>query len=93
MKAYYVVSSNINCLGYQRGRLFVRFNSGQTYSYDKVPFPVFRTLKESDSVGNAFHRLVRGHYPYQKLEQDPFGDTPNPLKGMGIPATKFKAAH
>lgn len=72
MKAHYVVSSNINCLGYQRGRLFVRFNSGQTYSYDKVPFPVFRTLKESDSVGNTFHRLVRGHFPYHKLEQDPF---------------------
>lgn len=72
MRAHYVVSSNINCLGYQRGKLFVRFNSGQTYSYDKVPFPVFRTLKESDSVGSAFHRLVRGHFPYHKLEQDPF---------------------
>ena len=75
MRAHYVVSSNINCLGYQRGRLFVRFNSGQTYSYEKVPFPVFRTLKESNSVGNTFHRLVRGHFPYQKMEKDPFVKT------------------
>lgn len=72
MKPTYVVSSNINCLGYRRGQLFIRFNSGQTYSYDGVPFPVFRTLKESSSVGQAFHRLVRGHFPYKKLDSAPF---------------------
>ena len=72
MRPTYVVSSNINCLGYARGKLFIRFNNGCTYSYDRVPFPVFRTLKESDSVGSAFHRLVRGKFPYTKLDHDPF---------------------
>ena len=72
MRPNYVVSSNINCIGYTRGQLFIRFNSGQTYSYDRVPYPVFRTLKESDSVGSTFHRLVRGKFEYHKLDNDPF---------------------
>lgn len=72
MRPLYVVSSNINALGYRRGKLFIRFNSGVSYSYDKVPFPVFRALEQSDSVGSAFHRLVRGKYPYTRLDSDPF---------------------
>ena len=76
MRPHYVVSSNINALGYSRGKLFIRFNSGVTYSYDRVPFPVFRSLEQSDSVGQTFHRLVRGKFPYTKLDNDPFAKKP-----------------
>lgn len=72
MRPHYVVSSNINALGYSRGKLFIRFSSGVSYNYDKVPFPVFRALEQSDSVGSAFHRLVRGKFQYTKLDNDPF---------------------
>lgn len=74
-----VVSSNIQTLGYKRGSLFIRFNSGVAYSYESVPFDVFRKLSEAESVGKAFHADVRGRYAYKKLDNDPFTGSANVL--------------
>lgn len=67
-----VLSSNVQTLGYQRGSLYIKFLSGHVYSYDHVPYEVFRGLSEAESVGKAFHADVRGRYPYHKLDNDPF---------------------
>ena len=77
MQAHYVVSSNIDALGYQQGRLFIRFKSGVSYAYDKVDFGVFNALQKAESVGQSFHRLVKGKYRYTKLEEDPFAHRPH----------------
>jgi hypothetical protein len=67
-----VSSSNIEQVGYRRGSLFIRFNSGATYSYDQVPFEIFQHLIDAESAGKTFHKEVRGKYKYHKLETDPF---------------------
>lgn len=77
MKAVHVVSSNIDAIGYQNGKLFIRFNSGTAYSYDAVPYTVFSEMqdengKDEGSVGRYFHRHVRSKFPYHKLNVDPF---------------------
>lgn len=69
---FYVVSSNIDAVGYQRGTLYIRFKSGCSYSYDKVPFTIYDVLTKVESAGKAFHQMVKGKFRYTKLEQDPF---------------------
>lgn len=67
-----IVSSNIQTLGYRRGSLYIKFNSGHVYRYDQVSYKVFRGLSEAESVGKMFHADVRGRYRGQKLDNDPF---------------------
>ena len=38
----HLTSSNLDVAGYRQGRLFIRFKSGCTYSYDHVPFECFQ---------------------------------------------------
>lgn len=52
--------------------LFTKFNNGQIYSYDNVPYSVFKTLKKTNkknnSVGSEFNSLVKnGGYEYKRL--------------------------
>ena len=68
----HLISSNLDVAGYRHGRLLIRFKSGCTYSYDRVPFECFRGLIDADSSGQFFHREIRGKYRYTKMEQDPF---------------------
>lgn len=67
-----VESSNISALAFEEpSYLFVRFNSGDTYRYKNVPREVFTEMLEAESVGKAFHRLIRSQpetYPFQKLD-------------------------
>lgn len=68
----FLVSDNLDCVGYRLGQLFIRFKSGGVYSYDKVPFDYYDTLKKVESAGKFFHQFIRGKYRYKKLDQDPF---------------------
>jgi len=72
MLRHEVVSSTIQTIGYKENTLFVRFNTGCTYSYSDVPFTVFITLQKAESVGRTFHHEVKGKYYYTKLDYDPF---------------------
>jgi hypothetical protein len=72
MEQTYVVSSTIDCLGYVRNTLFVRFKSGCAYSYDKAGYGVFDALRKAESAGSSFHRLIKGKYRYTRLGYDPF---------------------
>ena len=73
MKA--VESSNIAAIGYdaEDKRLRVTFKSGATYDYLNVEPETHDALIGADSVGSAFHRLIRSQgdtYPYLKVVED-----------------------
>ena len=68
----YVTSSTIDAIGFQLGKLYVRFKSGATYMYDAVPFAYFVSLKEVESAGRFLNKFIKGKHHYTKLEHDPF---------------------
>ena len=68
----FVTSSNIDSVGYDEDTLFVRFKSGESYSYDGVPFFHFDGMTKAESVGKYFHRHVKGYFRYTHLKHDPF---------------------
>lgn len=70
--AVHVASANLDTVGYHRGDLYVRFQSGQSYKYEKVPFPVYQALINAESIGQYFHKNVRNAFFYAKLDFDPF---------------------
>lgn len=72
MQPTYVSSSNIDAVGYSLGAMYVRFKNGSSYKYSKVPYHVYSKLVSAESVGQEFHRSVRGKFEYEKLVQDPF---------------------
>jgi hypothetical protein len=70
-----VESSNIAAMGYDEEdkRLRVTFKSGATYDYLNVEPETHATVIGADSVGSAFHRLIRAQpatYPYLKVVED-----------------------
>jgi hypothetical protein len=67
-----VVSSNISRIGYQRGTLYIMFNSGVAYAYPGVPFPTYNNMAEAESVGQFFHHHIKNKFTHTKLEHDPF---------------------
>jgi len=73
MKA--VESSNIVAIGYdeEEKKLRVTFKSGATYDYLNVEPETHAAVIGADSVGKAFHRLIRAQpttYPYLKVVED-----------------------
>jgi hypothetical protein len=68
----YVVSSNIDAIGYKHGDMYVRFKSGVSYVYRRVNFASFFAMLKSESVGKFFNRFVKPFYEYEKLNKDPF---------------------
>lgn len=68
----YLVSENLDAIGFNLGTLFIRFKSGISYSYDNVPYDYFDALQKVESAGRFFHKFVRGKFRYSKLENDPF---------------------
>jgi len=70
-----VESSNIAAMGYDEEdkRLRVTFKSGATYDYLNVEPETHAAVIGADSVGSAFHRLIRAQpatYPYLKVVED-----------------------
>ena len=70
----YISSSNIHRVGWQRGTLYIEFNSGTIYAYDHVPFAQYLLLAGADSVGQHFHKYIKTEYQYVKLDYDPFAE-------------------
>ena len=64
-----VESTNVSHVGHNGTDLFVRFKSGGTYQYDKVPAEVHAGfLKEGVSPGGHFRNAVAGKFKHQKLD-------------------------
>lgn len=68
----YVNSSNLDAIGWELNKLFIRFRSGETYSYADVPFDYFNAMQKVESAGKYFHKMIRGNFHYTKLDADPF---------------------
>ena len=68
----YLVSDNLDCIGFRLGTLFIRFKSGISYSYNGVPFDYYDALQKVESAGRFFSQFIRGKFRYTKLEADPF---------------------
>jgi hypothetical protein len=69
MKIHQVQSSAISSIGYNRPRkqLAVKFNSGHSYIYDKVPPQTYTQLRKADSIGKFFHEHIFGLYEARKI--------------------------
>lgn len=73
IQATHVLSSTIDAIGYHMGRLYVRFLSGTSYSYDNVPYAYFEGLRVAESAGHYLHHVIKkGAFNYKRLELDPF---------------------
>jgi len=61
-------SSNIGSVHHHDdGTLQVAFTNGSVYEFDGVDADTFKALKEATSVGEAFHRHVKGRFKYRKV--------------------------
>lgn len=67
-----LLSDNLDVVGWRLGVLYIRFKSGGVYSYDKVPFDYYDTLKKVESAGKFFAHFIRGKFRYTRLDHDPF---------------------
>lgn len=68
-----VQSSNIAAIGHDPINLtmIVEFKNGHRYQYEKVPTSLFDQMLKADSVGSAFHKLIKSQpdkHPFTQLE-------------------------
>lgn len=72
MKMFPVRSSQISEVGHEArtGLMQVKFHSGQTYQYSRIPEETFKAMLMSDSVGSYFSRHIKGNenHPVHKIE-------------------------
>jgi len=63
-------SSNLAAVGYDdwRGVLVIAFHGGGLYQYTDVPPSKYHGLLSARSHGQYFHKHIRNHYPYRRLE-------------------------
>jgi len=52
----------------ERGKLLVRFISGERYIYVGVPGEVCRSFAEAESKGRFFQAQIRDRYPFNRLD-------------------------
>ena len=66
----HVDSTAISDIDYdaERGKLIVRFASGDLYVYVGVPGEVCRSFVEADSKGRFFQAQIRDRYPFNRLD-------------------------
>lgn len=57
-----VDSSSISSIGYKRRTMLVKFLTGRTYQYKKVPRLVFDDFVKSSSKGEYFNNDIRNAY-------------------------------
>lgn len=68
----HIVSSNIDVVGYHRGKIIVRFHSGGVYEYAKATLKNYLDFVKAESVGQYFHKHIKGKFEFTKLANDPF---------------------
>lgn len=49
------------------GGIRVRFHSGNVYDYEGVSRTVYRSLRDSRSVGVTYNREVKGRFPVRRV--------------------------
>ena len=63
-----VKSSNIKGIGYRNNLLYVAFNTGDVYRYEKVPEQLIVDFFKAKSKGKYFNIFIRkGKYAYKKI--------------------------
>ena len=62
-----VTSSNLQAVAYERGNLYIRFNTGAMYVYYDVPIEVAQALLDAESKGQFLHNEIKGVYDYSRL--------------------------
>jgi len=68
MKLNLKESSNIESASYLGNTLTVSFKSGGIYAYFDVPSGVVEEWLRAESVGKAFHSLIKkGSFSFQKI--------------------------
>lgn len=69
IRMYQVFSGNVNEIGYDETRKALRilFKSGGLYEYKGVPMDIYKSLKESGSIGSFISKFIKGIYPYSKI--------------------------
>jgi hypothetical protein len=65
-----VDSRSIAAVGYDDATnvLDVEFTTGYVYRYFGVPRSTVEAVLGAESVGRAFNVLIRGRYPFERLE-------------------------
>jgi hypothetical protein len=66
-----VKSSTVESLHYDSNTkdLMVTFNHGVTYTYSEVTLKDYLALINSESIGSALNKIIKGVYNYQKHEE------------------------
>lgn len=62
-----VVSSNIRSIGYENSTLYVRFNNGSLYAYNRVPISEYNALMSASSHGTYLAAHIKGRYSYRRI--------------------------
>lgn len=62
IKMNVVKSTSINQIGYFRRTLCVKFNSGRSYEFKKVPRVTFDSFLQAASKGEFFNKKIKGNY-------------------------------
>lgn len=63
-------SSNIAGIGYEAESrtLYVQFKSAGIYRYDDVPPEAHEGFMNAKSIGQHFHRHIKGRFKWQRLD-------------------------
>lgn len=64
-----VSSSTISEIGYDSdtATLEIMFSDGRVYQYFDVPLSIYEALMNAGSVGQHFHREIRGIYRFARI--------------------------
>ena len=69
----HVESSNVRRVGWDNGKLFVEFNSGQVYAYSGVPFETYEEVISAPSVGRFINQEIKAKFTVEgPLDANPF---------------------
>lgn len=66
-------SKMLQAFGYEptSQTLAVRFGPTRTYHYHDVPADVYASLRDAESIGIAFAKLIRGQYQHTVIADKP----------------------
>jgi hypothetical protein len=67
-----VDSTNLKSVSYDRKsrQLFIEFQSGPVYRYEKVSYYRYRKLLHADSHGRYFNTNIRMKYVYERMMEN-----------------------
>jgi len=74
-----VTSKAMQAYGYDAATqvLAVRFGPGKVHHYKGVPPEAVKAMEEAESLGSYFARLIRSHYPFEVVLDEPQEDAQN----------------